>query len=65
AMNKVVEQTNAFVKSIAGKDVPKDALLSQSLRFLPASLFLSALLKRNMQTELFLYGDINFTPQQI
>ncbi len=26
AMNKVVEQTNAFVKSIAGKDVPKDAL---------------------------------------
>ncbi|MGQ7111815.1 hypothetical protein ACUOFC_27505 [Escherichia sp. TWPC-MK] len=24
AMNKVVEQTNAFVKSIAGKDVPKD-----------------------------------------
>ncbi len=30
------------------------ALLPQSLRFLPASLFLSALLKRNMQTELFL-----------
>ncbi|MCB6779798.1 MULTISPECIES: cell wall-binding protein [Citrobacter] len=26
AMNKVVEQTNAIVKSIAGKDVPKDAL---------------------------------------
>jgi len=26
AMNKVVEQTNTFVKSIAGKDVPKDAL---------------------------------------
>ena len=26
AMNKVVAQTNAFIKSIAGKDVPKDAL---------------------------------------
>ena len=26
AMNKVVAQANAFVKSIAGKDVPKDAL---------------------------------------
>ncbi|MCX8980894.1 cell wall-binding protein [Citrobacter portucalensis] len=26
AINKVVEQTNAIVKSIAGKDVPKDAL---------------------------------------
>lgn len=26
AMNKVVEQTNAIVKAIAGKDVPKDAL---------------------------------------
>ena len=26
AMNKVMEQTNAIVKSIAGKDVPKDAL---------------------------------------
>ncbi|MCX9044949.1 cell wall-binding protein [Citrobacter portucalensis] len=26
AMNKVVEQTNGIVKSIAGKDVPKDAL---------------------------------------
>ncbi|HHR1289422.1 cell wall-binding protein [Citrobacter portucalensis] len=26
AMNKVVEQTNAIVKSIAGKDVLKDAL---------------------------------------
>lgn len=26
AMNKVVEQTNAIVKSIAGKDVPKNAL---------------------------------------
>ena len=26
AMNKVVEQTNAIVTSIAGKDVPKDAL---------------------------------------
>lgn len=26
AMNKVVEQTNAIVKSIAGKDVPKDTL---------------------------------------
>ncbi|EFO7855680.1 cell wall-binding protein [Salmonella enterica] len=26
AMNKVVEQTNAIVKSIVGKDVPKDAL---------------------------------------
>ncbi|EIM33905.1 hypothetical protein PGS1_23370 [Enterobacter cloacae subsp. cloacae GS1] len=24
-MNKVMEQTNAIVKSIAGKDVPKDA----------------------------------------
>lgn len=34
------------------------------ITFLPASLFLSALLKRNMQTELFLYGDINFTPPQ-
>lgn len=26
AMNKVVEQTNAIVKSIVGKDVPKDTL---------------------------------------
>lgn len=26
AMNKVVEQTNAVVKSIVGKDVPKNAL---------------------------------------
>lgn len=26
AMNKVVQQTNAIVKSLAGKDVPKDAL---------------------------------------
>ena len=26
AMNKVMEQTNAIVKSIAGKDVPKDVL---------------------------------------
>jgi uncharacterized lipoprotein YajG len=26
AMNKVVEQTNAIVKSFAGKDAPKDAL---------------------------------------
>ncbi|EOA4338252.1 cell wall-binding protein [Klebsiella aerogenes] len=26
AMNKVVEQTNAIVKSIIGKDVPKDTL---------------------------------------
>ena len=26
AMNKVVAQADAFVKSIAGKDVPKDAL---------------------------------------
>ena len=26
AMNKVVAQTNAIVKSIAGKDVPKDVL---------------------------------------
>ncbi|ENB7447446.1 cell wall-binding protein [Klebsiella aerogenes] len=25
AMNKVVEQTNAIVKSIVGKDVPKDS----------------------------------------
>ncbi len=30
AMNKVVEQTNAIVKSIAGKDVPKDALGNDS-----------------------------------
>lgn len=26
AMNKVVAQTNTFIKSIAGKDVPKEAL---------------------------------------
>lgn len=26
AMNKVVEQTNSIVKSIAGKDIPKDTL---------------------------------------